>query len=171
MQVVTHVNGWVPLIYMSYMGQNFRLFRLSNLCVLNSSLYMLMLMWPGVAYTISSQAKRLTRHPVRLLWSNTNTKWTHLAGTETCHHHIHCACGVCFGEALQLQALAFAPIRYYFFLLCVLCVDKINWTELNCGQIQSNSLRLCATRWAHQTHWKKQTRQPTRCYRKNRLIT
>ena len=32
---VTHVDGWKPTVYMSYMGDNFRLFRVPNLAVLN----------------------------------------------------------------------------------------------------------------------------------------
>ena len=32
---VTHINGWFPAVYMSNMSQNFRLFLVSNLSVLN----------------------------------------------------------------------------------------------------------------------------------------
>ena len=32
---VTHVNGWFSAVYMSYTSQNFRLFNVSNLSVLN----------------------------------------------------------------------------------------------------------------------------------------
>ena len=36
---VTHVNGWFPAIYMSYMNENFRLFLVSNLSVLNFRIF------------------------------------------------------------------------------------------------------------------------------------
>ena len=32
---VTYVNGWEPAVFVTYMSQNFYLFRLSNLTVLN----------------------------------------------------------------------------------------------------------------------------------------
>ena len=32
---VTHVNGWKPAVYMSYMSENFSLFHPSNISVLN----------------------------------------------------------------------------------------------------------------------------------------
>ena len=42
---VTHVNGWEPAVYMSYMNQNFRLFHESNLSVRNFRIFLLM--YPG----------------------------------------------------------------------------------------------------------------------------
>ena len=42
---VTHVNGWEPAVYMSYMSQYFRLFLVSNLYVLNLRIFLLM--YPG----------------------------------------------------------------------------------------------------------------------------
>ena len=42
---VTHVNGWEPAVYMSCMSQNFRLFLVSNLSVLNFRIFLLM--YPG----------------------------------------------------------------------------------------------------------------------------
>ena len=33
--VLTHVDGWEPAVYMTHMSQNFRLFLVSNLSVLN----------------------------------------------------------------------------------------------------------------------------------------
>ena len=42
---VTHVNGWSPAVYMSYMSQNFRLFLVSDLSVLNFQIFLLM--YPG----------------------------------------------------------------------------------------------------------------------------
>ena len=44
---VTHVNGWFPAVYMSYMSQNFRLFHVSNLPFLNFRIFLLM--YPGPA--------------------------------------------------------------------------------------------------------------------------
>ena len=41
----THVNGWFPAVYMSYMSQNFRLFHVSNLSVRNFRIFLLM--YPG----------------------------------------------------------------------------------------------------------------------------
>ena len=38
----THVNGWVPAVYMSCLSQNFRLFHLSNLSVRNFRIFLLM---------------------------------------------------------------------------------------------------------------------------------
>ena len=38
----THVNGWFPAVYMSYMSQNFRLFHASNLSVRNFRIFLLM---------------------------------------------------------------------------------------------------------------------------------
>ena len=38
---VTHVNGWFPAVYMSYIGQSFRLFHVSNLSV-NFQIFLLM---------------------------------------------------------------------------------------------------------------------------------
>ena len=42
---VTHVNGWEPAVYMSHVSQNFRLFHVSNLSVLNFRIFLLM--YPG----------------------------------------------------------------------------------------------------------------------------
>ena len=39
---VTHVNGWFPAIYMSYMSSNFRFFLVSNKTVLNFRIFLLM---------------------------------------------------------------------------------------------------------------------------------
>ena len=38
----THVNGWFPVVYMSCMSQNFRLFHASNLSVRNFRIFLLM---------------------------------------------------------------------------------------------------------------------------------
>ena len=38
----THVNGWFPVVYMSCMSQNFRLFHVSNLSVRNFLIFLLM---------------------------------------------------------------------------------------------------------------------------------
>ena len=38
----THVNGWEPVVYMSCMGQNCRLFHVSNLSVRNFRIFLLM---------------------------------------------------------------------------------------------------------------------------------
>ena len=43
----THVNGRFPAVYMSYTSQNFRLFHVSNLFVLNFRIFLLM--YPGSA--------------------------------------------------------------------------------------------------------------------------
>ena len=42
---VTHVNGWFPAVYMSYISQNCRLYHVSNLFVLNFRIFRLM--YPG----------------------------------------------------------------------------------------------------------------------------
>ena len=42
----THVNGWEPAVYMSCMSQNFRLFHVSNLSVLNFPIVLLMYLGP-----------------------------------------------------------------------------------------------------------------------------
>ena len=41
----THVNGWLPAVYMSCMSQNFRLFHVSNLSVRNFRIFLLMYTW------------------------------------------------------------------------------------------------------------------------------
>ena len=38
----THVNGWLPVVFMSCMNQNFRLFHASNLSVRNFRIFLLM---------------------------------------------------------------------------------------------------------------------------------
>ena len=42
---VTHVSGWEPAVCMSNMSQNFRLFHVSNLSVLNFYIFLLMYPW------------------------------------------------------------------------------------------------------------------------------
>ena len=42
---VTYINGWFPAVYMNYTNQNFRLFHVSNLSILNSRNFLLM--YPG----------------------------------------------------------------------------------------------------------------------------
>ena len=39
---VTHANGWFLVVFMSCMSQNFRLFLVSNLSVLNFRFFLLM---------------------------------------------------------------------------------------------------------------------------------
>ena len=54
---VTHVNGWFPDVYMSYMSQNFHLFIVSNLSVLNFRNFLLM--YPVSVYGGAADWRRI----------------------------------------------------------------------------------------------------------------
>ena len=56
----THVNGWKPAVYMSYLSQNFRLLLVSNLSVRNFQFFLLM--YPG-SLTASAVADGRTSRP------------------------------------------------------------------------------------------------------------
>ena len=43
--LVSHVNGWVPAVFMSYMSQDFRLFHASSISVQNFRFFLLMYPW------------------------------------------------------------------------------------------------------------------------------
>ena len=53
---VLHVNGWEPAIYINYMNQNFRLFLVSNLSVLNYRIFLPM--YPRFIDTIARPEER-----------------------------------------------------------------------------------------------------------------
>ena len=54
----THVNGWFPAVYTSFMSQNFRLFHVSNLSVRNFRIFLLMYTW---SLTLLPSVVRLSR--------------------------------------------------------------------------------------------------------------
>ena len=56
----THVNGWEPAVYLSFMSQNFRLPLVSNLSVLNLRIFLLM--YPGSLCPSGGTAPRSACH-------------------------------------------------------------------------------------------------------------
>ena len=80
----THVNGWLPAVYMTCMSQNFRFFHVSNLSVRNIGIFPLM--YPGF---ISPTHPPAVAHCFRRRFLSFRRLGHHTARYQGCTFYIH----------------------------------------------------------------------------------
>ena len=125
-----HVNGWKPAVYMRYMSQNFRLFRVSNLSVPNFRIFLLK--YPGALCRTRRFATAATSAPPRTERDENGvikfdglpvhgSGWVCLAAGVVLQKHWARELGWGWGEKGNIQAAAATPCCF----TCIVCDSEL----------------------------------------------